>query len=494
MLLAGGVSALGFEPLNLWPLTIVAMALLVDRLAGATRLRDALLCGWMFGVGHFLIGNNWVATAFTYQAHMPVWYGWVAVVLMALYLAVYPALAAVLAWRASNRQPLAFVFWFSAAWMLGEFLRGWVFTGYAWNPLGAAWLAVPWLAQGASGVGAYGLSALLVLLAGLAWWGFQRRWRTTLIVAVLLGVIATLPWTSPGASPPLTTIPIRIVQPNIGQDEKYDAALGMKHAIQYATLTGPPGTPRLVLWPETATLRFLELEPQARAELAALLGPGDILITGADSATLDLHGHNDVYRNSVFALDSTNTLRWRYDKAHLVPFGEYLPGRSMLERLGLARLVPSEGDFTGGLGPRTLPLAGFSWRGAPVTVGVQICYEIAFPGRVIDEAHRPTFLFNPSNDAWFGAWGPPQQVAQARLRAIEEGIAVIRATPNGISAVISPTGELLATLGRARAGVIDSFIPEPKPPTVFSRMGFWVYVLVGLGLCVAGWAARSAIE
>jgi apolipoprotein N-acyltransferase len=136
-------------------------------------------------------------------------------------------------------------------------------------------------------------------------------------------------------------------------------------------------------------------------------------------------------------------------------------------------------------------LAGFSWHGSPATVGVQICYEIAFPGRVIDEAHRPTFLFNPSNDAWFGAWGPPQHVAQARLRAIEEGIAVIRATPNGISAVISPTGQLLAALGHERAGVIDSFIPEPKPPTLFSRLGFWAYVLAGSVLCIAAWASAS---
>jgi apolipoprotein N-acyltransferase len=236
---------------------------------------------------------------------------------------------------------------------------------------------------------------------------------------------------------------------------------------------------------------MLEIEPQARSDLAALLGPHDILITGGISVTFDLHGTNDVYRNSVFALDSAGRLRWRYDKAHLVPFGEYLPARFILERIGLSRLVPGEGDFTAGPGPRTFPLPGFSSGGAPASVGVQTCYEIIFSGHVIDEANRPAFLFNPSTDAWFGAWGPPQHLAQAQLRAIEEGVAVLRATPDGISALISPTGRLIATIERHHAGVIDGFIPEPLPPTPFSRLGLWTSGLFGFCLLAAGVGARS---
>jgi apolipoprotein N-acyltransferase len=242
----------------------------------------------------------------------------------------------------------------------------------------------------------------------------------------------------------------------------------------------------LLLWPEGATLRFLDVEPDARVELAALLGPHDLLITGGPSVTLDLQGNDDVYHNSVFALDAAAAIRWRYDKSHLVPFGEYLPLRPILGRIGLSRLVPGEGDFTPGPGPRTFPLPGFSSHGVPASVGVQICYEIIFSGHVIDEARRPTFLFNPSNDAWFGAWGPPQHLAQAQLRAIEEGIAVIRATPNGISALISPTGRLVSTVPSHRAGVIDGFIPEPLPPTVFSRLGLWTCALFGLCLGAIG--------
>jgi apolipoprotein N-acyltransferase len=280
-------------------------------------------------------------------------------------------------------------------------------------------------------------------------------------------------------------IPVRIVQPNIGQSEKYSE--DERNARLYATLSGKPGpVPRLILWPEGSTLRFLELEPRSRADLAALLGPGDLLLLGSESVKSGARPSDDIYHNSVFALDSTGALRWRYDKAHLVPFGEYLPSRSILSRIGLSRLVPGESDFIPGPGPRTFILPGFTVSGAPVTVGVDICYEIVFSGHVIDESQRPSFIFNPSNDAWFGAWGPPQHLAQARMRAIEEGIPVIRATPSGISALIDAHGVVISSLARERAGVIDGFLPPPLPPTVFSRLGLWVSGLLGLLLGAVG--------
>lgn len=492
LLLAGCAAAFGFAPFDLWPITFLALVLLIAQVLGAARGRDALWRGWAFGVGLFLVGDNWVATAFTYQGNMPAWLGWVAVLLMALYLAVYPALAAFLAWKVAHREPLKFAFVFAATWMLGEWLRSWVFTGFAWDPLGAVWLGLPWVVRAASVVGALGLSALFLLLAGLFWWGLQRSRRAALLAAVALTLAATLgQWRVPAPAPPSSgAIPIRIVQANIGQDQKYDSTLADKNDKVYARLSGKPtSAPRLLMWPEGATLRFPELEPAVRTAFAALLGPHDLLIFGADSATLDMHGHDDVYRNSAFALDSGATLRWRYDKAHLVPFGEYLPARRLLQRIGLSRLVPGEGDFTAGTGPQSLPLAGFTLHGAPVTVGVQICYEITFPGHVVDAAHRPTFIFNPSNDAWYGSWGPPQHLAQARLRAIEEGLAVIRSTPTGVSAIVDPDGQLIATMGLHQLGVIDGFVPEPKPPTVFSRWGSWGSALLGLILCGLGFAS-----
>jgi apolipoprotein N-acyltransferase len=494
LLIAGGLSALGFAPLNLWPLTLLGLAVLVHQIAAAKRLREAAFRGWVFAAGHFLVGLNWIATAFTYQDNMPAWIGWAAVVLLSLYLALFPALASALAWRASHRHPLGLVFVLAAAWMLAEWLRATALTGFAWNPTAVVWLSLPWVAQGARWIGTYGLSGLTVLLAGLFWFGLQRRWLSTVGITIVLTAVSYWLGESVVAqeeSPSTAAIPFRVVQPNIGQDEKYDPEEAEHNTRIYARLSGSPGpVPRLLLWPEGATLRFLDIEPKARAEVAALLGPHDLLITGGPSVDLDLHGDDDVYHNSVFALDSKANLLWRYDKAHLVPFGEYLPLRPILGRIGLARLVPGDGDFSSGPGPRTFPLPGFVAHGEPASVGVQICYEIIFSGRVVDEKRRPTLLFNPSNDAWFGPWGPPQHLAQAQLRAIEEGIPIIRATPNGISALISPRGRLIATLGSHREGVIDGRIPQPLPPTVFSRLGLWASALFGIVLAAVGFALR----
>lgn len=496
LLVAGGAAALGFAPLNLWPLTLLAFSLLIDRTARAEGSRQALLRGWWFGVGHFIVGLNWIATAFSYQDNMPAWLGWAAVVLLSLYLACFPALAGALAWRLAARHRVAFVFLFAASWMLFEWLRGSLFTGFAWNPLAVIWLGLPWVAQGAKWIGTYGLSGVALTAAGLIWLGLQRRWRTTLALAPALALLCLGlgKWESaPLQSGSGASIAVRIVQPNIAQDQKYDPQEADRNAALYASLSGKPaGQPRLLLWPEGSTLHFLELEPHARADLAALLGPRDLLLVSGESVELDANGDPDVYHNSVFELEASGALRWRYDKAHLVPFGEYLPARRVLSRIGLSRLVPGDGDFTPGPGPRTFPLRGFGPEGAPATVDVQICYEIIFSGRVVDEAHRPSFLFNPSNDAWFGAWGPPQHLAQAQLRAIEEGIPVIRATPNGISALVGPTGRLLASVPRHRAGVIDAMLPQTLPPTVFSRLGLWTCALFGALLSAIGLIARRA--
>jgi apolipoprotein N-acyltransferase len=488
------VAACGFAPLELWMLTVLALAFLIPCVIRAATWRGAFLRGWSFGIGHFIVGLHWIATAFTYQAKMPEWYGWIAVLLLSMYLALFPGLAALLAWRVS-RQELVFAFVFAEAWLSGEWLRASLFTGFAWNPLAAVCLPLPWIAQGAKWMGPYGLSGVVVLVSGLLSFALYRRWRATVGVIAML---TCLVWLGQKITPrplsvstPMPTL-VHVVQPNISQGEKYDSTQDERHSRLYATLSGKPtAAPRLLLWPEAATLHFIEHETDARLQLAALLGPGDILITGAESVAFDLHGTKDFYHNSVFALDSSGKLLWRYDKAHLVPFGEYLPARRILEAIGLSRLVPGDQDFQPGPGPRTFPLPGFGSGEAQKTVGVQICYEITFPGQVIDEAHRPSFIFNPSNDAWFGTWGPPQHLAQARLRAIEEGIPVVRATPTGISAVIDPTGRIISSVPLHHAGVIDTVLPAPLPPTLFARFGLWTTALFGLCLGIIGPALRT---
>jgi apolipoprotein N-acyltransferase len=173
-------------------------------------------------------------------------------------------------------------------------------------------------------------------------------------------------------------------------------------------------------------------------------------------------------RNSMTAMDANGRILGDYDKAHLVPYGEYLPLKWLLTPLGLSRLVPGDIDFLPGPGPQTMTL---NLDGKPVKIGLQICYEIIFSGQVVDRANRPDFLFNPSNDAWFGSWGSPQFLAQTRLRAIEEGLPAIRATPTGISAVIDANGRIIESLGQGKAGRIDARLPVAKAPTLFARYG-----------------------
>jgi apolipoprotein N-acyltransferase len=251
----------------------------------------------------------------------------------------------------------------------------------------------------------------------------------------------------------------------------------------------------LVLWPESGIPDYLRdgYPPRlyasstyagspvlARRRIGRAIGPGSLLLTGA--VDLEVRGENLVAaRNVITALDSEGQIRGSYAKAHLVPYGEYLPLRPLLEPLGLSRLVPGTLDFWPGPGPRTLDLG--PWGNA----GMQICYEIVFSGQVVDRAHRPGYIFNPSNDGWFGSWGPPQHLAQARMRAIEEGLPVLRSTTTGISAVIDADGIVRQHIPRHSASRLDGIIPPALPPTLFARAGNvlplgWAVVLLVLSL------------
>jgi apolipoprotein N-acyltransferase len=487
-LLAGLVSALGFAPLGLWPLTILAFAALLWLVESAPSLRSALARGWWFGVGQFVLGLNWIATAFTYQAAMPAWLGWVAVVLLSLYLAVYPAAAAGLAWRWGKGNHLVRALVLAAAWIVTEWLRGTLFTGFAWNPVGVVLLTTG-ASWSAIAIGTYGLSGVTVLLGGAVRLALGAPAEKKAAVLLALGIVgaSAVAWLArPAPAPAPGTRPLlRIVQPDIGQQNKWDPGFEAENFRRLATLTGRAAPePRLILWPEAATPDFLSYERGPRRRLAALLGPEDLLLLGGVEPIFDAAGQGVAAHNSLYALTPDGRILGRYDKAHLVPYGEYLPMRPILSAIGLSRLAPGDLDFRAGPGPRTLDLGRFG------RAGVQVCYEIIFSGAVVDRANRPDFLFNPSNDAWFGAWGPPQHLAQARLRAIEEGLPVIRATPTGISAVIDAEGRVLASLPPGAAGAIDARLPLAAAPTPFARFGNLLPFAFALLLVAAAVAVR----
>lgn len=483
-LIAGLASATGFAPLGLWPLTLACFALLLHLVATAPDLRGALARGYWFAVGHFTIGLNWIAGSFAYQDAMPHWLGWFAVVALSLYLAVYPALAAGLAWRHGRTNKPVFILLFAAAWIVTEWLRATIFTGFAWNPLGVVFIGAASLS---AMIGTYGLSGLVCLVSGVLFLRASRRWRPALAILVCLMIanFTAQKWLSlSNADATYMQGPlVRVVQPNIGQQDKHNAAFDALNFRKLEAMTGAPErTPRLILWPEAAIPDYIEEEPWARARLATLLGPKDALLTGGVALEYDKTGDLVGARNSVFALLSNGSIAARYDKAHLVPYGEYLPMRPILSAIGLSRLVPGDLDFWPGPGPKSYAVPGFG------EVGLQVCYEIIFSGQVVDRNNRPAFIFNPSNDAWFGSWGPPQHLAQARLRAIEEGLPIVRSTPTGISAVIDANGAIVKSLPYHQAGFIETHLPRAQDPTLFSIFGNLLSLGFAVLLAITGFA------
>ena len=538
----GALAACGFQPLALWPLTITAMAVMIEILTRAPTARRAALAGWLFGVAHFTIGNYWIATAFTYQANMPAWLGWVAVFLISLYLAVYPALAALATWWLARRfgpvsrgpvsrgpessgpessgpvsflatssfsGAIAFGALFAGCWIMAEWLRSWVFTGFAWNPLGVALLG-GFDAQGIAAIapwtGTYALSGVLVMLAALlrAWPGLVVRARSSdrpviALVGAALAACVTAIMTLPASNLPTPDggIAFTLVQPDTRQEDLNDPRQFQSQFAKTARLSTETATGihRLVLWPESGVPDYLRegypdglylattyaADPLlARRRIAGVIGSRSLLLTGATDIVLD-NGKTVAARNVITAIDGNGAIVASYAKAHLVPYGEYLALRWLLEPLGASRLVAGTLDFLPGPGPRTYDFGSYG------RAAMQICYEIIFSGQVIDRDHRPDYIFNPSNDGWFGAWGPPQHLAQARLRAIEEGVPVLRATTTGISAVIDADGIVRRFIPRHTAGRIDGRIPYAHPPTPFARTGnalavFWASLLIVLSL------------
>lgn len=503
----GAISAFGFPPWNALPLTLIAVATWLYLVHDAPSLRRALGIGWWFGVGHFCIANAWIQQPFEFQDAMPQWLGYGAVVALSLYLALYPMLAAGLAWRlaspAAKGDPApgtdaAFVLVAGAAWMVAEYLRGTLFTGYPWDPL--ALVLVPHdLAQPAWLVGTYALSGLVVVAAGALAILVAGRWRSALAVVLATIALTFVPFHTGNPTAQERSQRVRVVQPNLPEEERPTTAYAENNFQALAKLSrraDPLAPPRLIFWPEGAirfpvedgypgyVYAYMGSARMARMRMAALLGDRDAILTGTQTMRFDKAEDMVAATNSIVLAGPDARLHGRYDKAHLVPYGEYLPMRPLLEALGLSRLVPGDVDFIPGPGPRTMTVPGFG------KVGMLICYEIIFSGVAVDPADRPDFLFNPSNDAWFGDYGPPAHLAQAQLRAIEEGLPVIRSTPTGISAIIAADGRILASVPMHRTGAIEAPIPPRLAPTPFSRLGNWMVALTAAALTLIAIAIR----
>ncbi|MHC5655132.1 apolipoprotein N-acyltransferase [Stappia sp. ICDLI1TA098] len=502
-LLLGALSALAMPPVGAFPVLAVSFPGLVWLIDGAmqvgvprrARFRPALAIGWWFGFGFHLAGLWWIGRAFLVEADVFAWMIPLAVVALPAGLALFTGLSVAVAglfWRDGWDRMLVL----ALSLACGDWLRGHVLTGFPWNVWAHAFSGVTALAQPVSVIGLYGLCFVVALifcgLAGLADGSRGGRRMAVFSISLFIAVAGL-----GAARLALTQVPepqpvaLRLVQPSIPQEEKwlpenrarvFETYLEMSRAPWRDEL-GESGTdtlPRLVIWPESALPFLLTETPDALAAIAALLGPRDTLVTGAVRASVEDGGR--VFYNSVYVLGGDGEIRDAYDKVHLVPFGEYLPLKPWLEAIGLTKLVPLPGEFRAGFRPRLLaPVEGPSFL-------PMICYEAIFPVVAEGLPEHPGFLLNVTNDAWFGETaGPYQHFALSRMRAIEQGLPLVRVANTGISAVVDPLGRVIASRSLGVTDRIDIRLPSAMKPItseIIRQKALLIILILSLGLLV----------
>ena len=475
---AAGVGAtLAMPPLGAMPFLAAGLVALAWLLDGTARFRGAFLTAFAFGFGFFAAGLYWVAGSFFVVGGITAAAGPAAVLGLAGLLACFLAVPAALAHRLT--QPgLGRALALAAALGLGDWLRGHLLTGFPWNLFGYAWLQVPAVEQAAAVIGIHGLglatlaACLLISVAG---------WRARTAAALAVAAMFAYGEVRLGRAPPAGAAGgplLRLVQPNIAQSEKWRREEAAAHLQRLVRLGAADPEPDAVIWPETAVVKLLHSRSPILEALGRSVRSRRGLISGAPWR------EDGRYYNSIVAIDRDGRLRDRHDKAHLVPFGEYVPLRGLL---GAAKLTVGGKDFAAGPGPSTLTLPGLP------PFGALICFEAIFPDEATAADTRPQWLLNLTNDAWFGETaGPHQHFEIARMRAIENGLPVLRVANTGITGAVDGYGRRLGRLGLGRTGSLDIRLPPPLEETVYSRLGDLPFLAGVLLLAAfAAWRGRT---
>jgi apolipoprotein N-acyltransferase len=498
---AGAVSVLALPPFDAWPvlfLTFPILVWLVDGAAGGRLggLPSAAIAGWWFGFGYFLAGLYWVGYAFLVDAKT---FGWLlpfAVVALPAGMACYTGLGLALARMLWTRGPTRLIA-LAVALTAAEWLRGHLFSGFPWNVYGYALTGPLVLAQNAALIGIWGLTFIAVaVFASPAVLtddrtDTRRPWLPLALGVAILAALATYGVWRLGRTPTafVDNVRLRIMQPNLQQDDKFNYSAKQRVMSHYLELsdrsTGPQSTGvrdvTHLIWPESAFPFLLTREPDALAQIAALIPEGTVLITGAVRAP-ELAPGQKIERayNSIYVIDHDGSILSVYDKIHLVPFGEYLPFQDFLEKLGLMQLTKLPGGFIAGERRRAMPVPR-----APRMLPF-LCYEIIFPGETVPDNERPGWLLNLTNDGWFGiSSGPYQHLQQARVRTIEQGLPLVRAANTGISAVIDPLGRIVKSLPLGAEGIMDASLPRRIDATLYARTGdTGVALVIGAALII----------
>lgn len=484
--MAGALLTTTFSPLSFFPAAFVAFPLMIFLLDQVRSAREAFSAGWWTGFGLFSVGLTWIGHSFTQQDNVPVVLAPFAILALAGVMALYVAGAFVLSQRLWVKGPLR-VLLFTAVWMVFEFARGFLFTGFPWHLAGSMW--ADWLpaAQIASLTSIYGLSALTVLAAASPIVLVERPLKPLalgLLCVPVLALSAGALWGQARLGANETeydlSVSLRLVQANINQREKWIPSLIDDHFNRHMRLSrngsdrGKAEGIKLLIWPEAAVQRetFDRESSILRWRMSRMLDFGSYAITGTPRYQRT-SGQVKFY-NSLVAFNSRGQLYARYDKVRLVPFGEYVPFQSLFNMIGLSALAGS--SFDHGERSQTIALPGVP------AFSPLICYEIIFPGTIPVGAERPGWLLNVTNDGWFGLTnGPYQHLGLARFRAIEEGLPVVRSANTGVSAVIDAYGRTVSSLGLDQSGILDSPLPSAIEPPKYSTS---FKMMVTLALCL----------
>ena len=475
--LLGALSAAALPPLHAIPVLWLAIPGLLVLIGTAAGPRAAARRGFFFGLGHHILGLYWITEAILIESARYWWLVPFAVPALAAVLAVFIAASCAMArWVPAGWQRWLML---ASAWTLFDLARQYVGTGFPWNPWGSVW-AIPGPAgdvmiQPAAWIGTPGLTWVTLLLAAAPLGGRRAMAGAAAVLAAWAGLgLYRLAEPEPAG----LGLQAVLVQGNVSQGQKWDRTTAVAAFRRYLDLTHTAvaalgGAPSVVIWPETSSVFLLQSDPVARKLIMEAAAParaaliGSLTFTaGAPSADPD-----NLPRNSLVAMTPDAAVAGLYDKWHLVPFGEYAPSWVPFS----IQVVP--GRFAFGRGPITLHVPGLP------AFGPMICYEAIFPAQVVDQADRPDWLVNITNDAWFGnSAGPRQHLAAARLRAVEEGLPLMRAANTGITAGFDSRGRELGRLAMGMAGTLTLPLPGPRPRTSFSR---WGLVVPGL-LATAG--------
>lgn len=481
-LLAGAFSVLSLPPYLNFPVLFATLGGLLLLLDKAPSFRAAFARGYWFGFGYFAAGLAWIGNALLIDAQSFGWLYPIAFLASGAFFGLFIAVPAWLAYWFKNFYAKYLAF--ASLWVLSEWLRSFILTGFPWNLLGTAFAFSTETLQTASVFGTYGLSFFALLISMAPALVVRCRTRASWIVsaAMIVGLSAFIGifgvWRlQKYPDTEQSSLTVRIVQPSIPQTLKWNKQLLLDNFMDYIDLSRQPGLENIdfVIWGETATPYALDYEEDYRRLITRAVPEKGHLITGLVRYE---PSENNEYRplNSMFILDRKGNISGFYDKVHLVPFGEYIPLRGWLPSW-IRPVTNTIADFLPGRGHKV-----FQIDGRP-SFGALICYEIIFPAEVVDISNIPEWLVNLTNDGWYGdSAGPYQHLTAARLRAVEEGITIVRAANSGISAVISKTGSILSALPLNERGILDTKLPKHlKISTIYGKSGNFIVLILLLG-------------